>query len=76
MGLLKRSMENFSIKGMVSMCASCNDLYPWAALVIGIVAGLAYISWHHLVLLVKIDDPLDAVAGEVPLLGSVKTPLL
>jgi len=50
---------------MVSMCASCNDLYPWAALVIGIVAGLAYISWHHLVLLMKIDDPIDAVAGSV-----------
>jgi len=49
---------------MVAICASCNDLYAWAALFIGIAAGLAYIAWHHLVLYIRVDDPIDAVAGK------------
>jgi len=49
---------------MVSMCASCNDIYPWAALVIGFVAGVAYLVWHRLILMMQIDDPIDAVAGD------------
>ncbi|CAK8687801.1 unnamed protein product [Clavelina lepadiformis] len=53
---------NGALAGMVSMCASCNDLYPWAAVVIGVVAGCAFISWHYFIIAVRIDDPLDAVA--------------
>ena len=46
------------------MCATCNDLYPWAAAVIGSIAGSALIGWHYFVLYLKIDDPLDAIAGK------------
>ena len=46
------------------MCAGCNQLRPWFALLIGIIAGVQFIGWHHLMLKLKIDDPLDAVAGD------------
>ena len=49
---------------MVSVCAGCNDYKPWAALLVGFVAGCAFIAWHYALLRFKIDDPLDAVAGE------------
>ena len=52
------------LTGMVSVCAGCNDFKPWAALLVGFMAGCAYIVWHYAVLRLKIDDPLDAVAGE------------
>ncbi|XP_078492621.1 ammonium transporter 2 [Ciona intestinalis] len=53
---------NGGLTGMVSMCAGCNDMLPWAAVVIGTVAGLAFMAWHHIMLKLRIDDPLDAVA--------------
>lgn len=53
---------NGGLAGMVAMCATCNDLYPWAACVIGSVAGSALIGWHYFTLSLKIDDPLDAIA--------------
>lgn len=56
------SKDNFL--GMVSMCAGSNDIYPWAAFVIGLIAAISFLSWHALMLKMKIDDPLDAVAGE------------
>ena len=30
---------------------------------IGLVAGLSYMTWSYLIERMKIDDPLDAVAG-------------
>ena len=49
---------------MVAMCATCNDLYPWAACLIGAIAGAGLIGWHYFTLYLRIDDPLDAIAGE------------
>jgi len=48
---------------MVSVCAGCNDYTPWSALIVGAIAGVSFIAWHHLIVKIKIDDPLDAVAG-------------
>jgi Amt family ammonium transporter len=48
--------------GMVSMCAGCNVFEPWAALLIGLMAGFVFIGIHTLMLRFKQDDPLDAVA--------------
>lgn len=53
---------NAGLAGMVSMCAGSNDLYPWAAFLIGLIAAISFLSWHTLMLKMKIDDPLDAVA--------------
>lgn len=46
------------------MCAGCNVVHPYAAVDIGIIAGMAYVAWSTVMLRVKIDDPLDAVAGK------------
>ena len=48
---------------MVSVCAGCNDYNPWTAILIGAIAAAAFIALHYLMLKLKIDDPLDAVAG-------------
>lgn len=53
---------NGGLTGMVAMCAGCNVVHPYAAVVIGIIAGMAYVAWSTVMLRVKIDDPLDAVA--------------
>ena len=45
------------------MCASCNDLHPWFALLIGIIAGAMLLDWHYFLCYLQIDDPLDAVGG-------------
>lgn len=53
---------NGGLTGMVAMCAGCNAVYPYAALIIGVIAGLAYVAWSTAMLRLKVDDPLDAVA--------------
>ena len=47
---------------MVAQCAGCNDFSNWAALVIGLMAGIVLHLIHTLMLKLKLDDPLDAVA--------------
>lgn len=54
---------NGALAGMVAACGGCNVYLPWHAVPIGIVAGLVYMGLITLLELVKIDDPLDAVAG-------------
>ncbi len=49
--------------GMISACSGCDLLEPWAALVIGAGAGLIYLLVSFLVERARIDDPLNAVAG-------------
>lgn len=46
------------------MCAGCNAVHPYAALIIGVIAGLTYVAWSTSMLRLKVDDPLDAVAGK------------
>ena len=48
----------------MALCAGCNAIHPYAAVVIGVIAGMAYVAWSTVVLKLKIDDPLDAVAGK------------
>ena len=49
----------------MALCAGCNAVHPYAAFFIGIIAGMAYVGWSTLMIRLKIDDPLDAVAGEL-----------
>ena len=44
------------------MCGGCNVYEPWAALVVGALGGVGFIVSHHAMLLLQLDDPLDAVA--------------
>ena len=53
---------NGALTGMVAMCGGCNVYQPWAAIVVGCIGGAAYCCGHSLMLKMKLDDPLDAVA--------------
>ncbi len=53
---------NGCLAGMVSVCSGCDEYYPWMAAMIGCVAGIIYVSLSSLMVRLKIDDPLDAVA--------------
>ena len=47
---------------MVSVCAGCDEMKPWAGLVTGIVGGCFYAVNSKIIAKLKVDDPLDAVA--------------
>jgi len=53
---------NGALAGMVSQCAGCNVYEPWAALVVGAGAAFCFLCIHTIMLRMKLDDPLDAVA--------------
>lgn len=53
---------NGTLTGMVAECGGCNVFQPWAAFIVGIFGGFAYLAGHFSMLKMKFDDPLDAVA--------------
>ena len=57
-------MLNGLLAGEVAITACAGIVHPWAAFIIGLVAGLTYSVWSRAVLHYKLDDPVDAVAGE------------
>lgn len=83
---------NGSLAGMVSLCAGCNLYEPWAAIIVGalggrynrkndssnliFLTGSLHLGIHHLMLKLRLDDPLDAVAvhGGGGLVGLLSVP--
>lgn len=55
-------MCNGTIGGIVSICAGADIVYPWAALVIGLVSVCVYKCWSVLIHRQGIDDPVDAAS--------------
>ena len=53
---------NGCIIGMVAQCAWCDSYHIWGALIIGMFSALMYMGISKLMLILKLDDPLDAVA--------------
>jgi Amt family ammonium transporter len=54
---------NGALAGLVSITGPCAFVQTWAALLIGIIGGLVYYGASKLILLVfKVDDPVDAIA--------------
>ncbi|XP_024080506.1 putative ammonium transporter 1 isoform X2 [Cimex lectularius] len=53
---------NATLAGMVSVCGGPEAYSTWIALVVGGIGCLCYQCIHKVVLLLKVDDPLDAVA--------------
>jgi len=51
---------NGIITGLVAVSASCNDIEPWAAIIIGGLAGAFLGITHRLLMKLKIDDPIEA----------------
>lgn len=47
----------------VAICAGADAMFMWGAFVTGLVAAVVYYFGAVIVVKLKIDDPLDAVAG-------------
>ena len=52
---------NGCLTGLVAITAACATVEPWAAFVIGIIAGWVYLGASALMLKCKIDDAVDAI---------------
>ncbi len=52
---------NGALSGLVGITAGCSVCEPWAAFVIGIIAGWVYIGFSSLLVKMKIDDAVDAI---------------
>jgi len=52
---------NGALGGLVAITANCAVVEPWAAVLIGMVAGVVYVFASKLLVKLKIDDAVDAV---------------
>lgn len=52
---------NGALGGLVGITANCSVVEPWAAVLIGAVAGLVYVFASKLLVMLKIDDAVDAI---------------
>jgi Amt family ammonium transporter len=55
------SSMNGALTGLVAITAGCSTVTPWAAVVIGTVAGWVYLGGSKLMIKLRIDDAVDAV---------------
>ena len=52
---------NATLGGLVSITGSCGVVEPWAAVIIGFIAGILYLNTSKLLIRMRIDDVVDAV---------------
>jgi len=52
---------NGCLTGLVAITAGCATVEPWAAVVIGVVAGWLYLLGSKLLVKMRIDDAVDAI---------------
>ena len=55
-------MLNGMLTGIIAQCAGCDKYLPAWSVVIGVLGGLFYLIGHKVMVKLKLDDPLDAVA--------------
>lgn len=53
---------NSALAGLVSITAGCSTVPEWASIIIGIIGMFVYAGASKLMKIMKIDDPVDAVA--------------
>jgi len=56
-----RMAMNGSLSGLVAITAGCGVVEPWAAMLIGGIAGVLYIGGSNLLLKLRLDDAVDAI---------------
>lgn len=54
-------LMNGSLAGLVAITGSCGVVEPWAAIVIGAIAGLLYIFGSWALIKMRLDDAVDAI---------------
>ena len=66
-----------SIEILMFQCAGCNNYLPWSAAVVGVLGGCAYYTVHIVMVKLRLDDPLDAVAvhGGAGMVGVLCAPV-
>jgi Amt family ammonium transporter len=52
---------NGSLGGLVAITSGCGVVEPWAAVIVGAVAGLLYLAGTSLLLKMRLDDAVDAI---------------
>jgi Amt family ammonium transporter len=52
---------NGCLGGLVGITAGCSVVEPWAALLIGAISGIIYVLASKLLVMLKIDDAVDAI---------------
>jgi Amt family ammonium transporter len=52
---------NGSLGGLVAVTAACGVVEPWAAVLIGAVAGIIYLAGSQLLVNIRLDDAVDAI---------------
>merc|ERR1719276_420154 len=52
---------NGCLGGLVGITANCSVVAPWAAVMIGLASGLVYVLSSKLLVMLKIDDAVDAI---------------
>lgn len=57
---VKKAM-NGSLAGLVAITGSCGVVEPFAAVIIGSIAGVVYLLSSHLLIKLRIDDACDAI---------------
>jgi Amt family ammonium transporter len=56
-------MLNGAVAGLVAITAACAFVAPWAALLIGFVAGIIVVLGALVVERIRVDDPIGAIAA-------------
>ena len=51
---------NGILAGTVGITASCNNVFTWAAFLIGVIASVVYLCFSALLKKIKVDDTIDA----------------
>jgi ammonium transporter, Amt family len=52
---------NGCLAGLVAITGGCGVVEPWAAIIIGMGAGLTYLIGSHLLIKLRLDDAVDAI---------------
>jgi ammonium transporter, Amt family len=62
--------------GMVALCGPCNIIPTYGAVVIGVLASLSFLGIEHLMIKLRIDDPLGSFATHFGggVVGCIMTP--